>query len=72
MGGHVGQVEHEEGLVKAFVIRSKQAPMIDLLRKPKRRRDVLITRGGLHTSRVRRPENGTFLCAELRFAAETR
>jgi hypothetical protein len=35
--------EHEEGLVRAFVIRSKQERMLELLRKPKRRRDVLVT-----------------------------
>jgi hypothetical protein len=39
----VAPSEHEEGLVKAFVIDSKQERMLALLRKPKRRRDVLMT-----------------------------
>jgi hypothetical protein len=43
MSGQVGPSGHEEGLVKAFVARPKQDRMIELLRKPKRRRDVLTT-----------------------------
>jgi hypothetical protein len=43
-----GQGEHEEPLVRAFVVRPKQERMIDLLAKPKRRRDVLLTLAHFH------------------------
>jgi hypothetical protein len=38
-----GQGEHEERLIRAFVVRSKQERLIELLAKPKRRRDILMT-----------------------------
>lgn len=37
------QREHEEPLVRAFVVRPKQERMIELLAKPKRRRDIVMT-----------------------------
>src|SRR4051794_34904758 len=40
---HAGRAEHEEALVRAFIIRSKQERVIELLANPKRRRDVLRT-----------------------------
>jgi len=43
-----GQGEHEELLVRAFVVRPKQERMIELLAKPKRRRDILMTLPHFH------------------------
>lgn len=36
-----GQVEHEAALIRAFVVPGKRARLVELLSKPKRRRDVL-------------------------------
>ena len=44
----IGPGDHEELLVRAFVARPKQERLIELLAKPKRRRDILMTLPHFH------------------------